>query len=192
MKISRLCVTTLFVVLATAIAFADSINDPKIIVKGAGGSDVAQGKCQQCVDVGVNFSFSVPESGTGSLFFTNDSGKNWTSLKLIETGVPAADIKCSSSLFSSCTTETLKNGSVEILLSGVKGNANWADHGIVNGQNFAIAFSCVKQSCWMGGMTFTAHAGTGTIPEPGTTALLVTGLVALVSRRKMWRRGWQA
>ena len=55
-----------------------------------------------------------------TLFFTNTSGKNWTSLSLIETGVPAADISCTQSLFLSCTTETLKNGSVEILLSGVR------------------------------------------------------------------------
>jgi PEP-CTERM motif len=58
-----------------------------------------------------------------------------------------------------------------------------------------MQFSC-KGGCWVGPngspISFNAHASTGTVPEPGTLALLATGLVALVSRRKMWRRGWQA
>jgi PEP-CTERM motif len=192
MKLSQMCVVVLLVVLGSAMVFADSM-DPKIIIKG-GGSEV-KGKCEKCMGVGMNFSFSVPAGGSGDLFFTNESGKNWTSLKLIETGIPAADISCHSNLFMSCKTETLKNGEVEILLSGVKGKAEWADHGIVNGQSFEMQFSC-KGGCWVGPngspISFNAHASTGTVPEPGTLALLATGLVALVSRRKMWRRGWQA
>jgi hypothetical protein len=193
MKISQIFALLLLAILGSAMAFADGV-DPKIIIKG-GGSEV-KGKCNQCKGVGLNFSFSVPAGGAGDLFFTNDSGKNWTSLKLIETGIPAADITCHSNLFLSCKTETLKNGEVEILLSGVKGKADWADHGIVNGQSFEMAFSC-KGGCWVGPngspISFNAHAGTGSsVPEPGTVALLATGLVALVSRRKMWRRGWHA
>ncbi len=196
MKISRLCALALLLAVSSAMAFADGVQDPKVIIKGAGGgSNVPQGSCPQCVGVGINFSFSVPQSGSGSLFFTNTSGKNWTSLKLIEKGVPAADVKCSSSLFSSCTTQTLKNGSVEILLSGVKGGgAQWADRGIMNGQNFSINFSCVQGNCWPGGLTFNGHAGTsvGSVPEPGTIGLLVIGLGALGSRRKRWKNRWNS
>lgn len=190
MKISQICALALLLAVGSVMAFADGINDPKIIIKGAAGGDLVKGHCGQCVDVGLNFKFTVPESGSGTLFFTNTSGANWTSLTLVEKGVPAVDIKCSSSLFSSCTTETLKNGSVEILLSGVKGGALWKDHGIPNGASFAIDFACVSKSCWPGGMTFGGHANGGSVPEPGTVALMVTGLGAIVSRRKLWKNRW--
>jgi hypothetical protein len=193
MKIFQTCAVALLFVVSSAIAFADNINDPRIIIKGAdGGNDIIQGHCPNCMGVGMNFQFTVPEGGSGSLFFTNKSGKNWSSLALVETGVPAADVKCSSPLFSSCTTKTLRNGSVEILLSGVRDGAQNRDKGILNGQSFQIAFSCVKESCWPGGLTFNGHANVGTIPEPGTIALMVTGLGALISRRKTWKNRFSA
>ena len=193
MKISQLCALALLLVVASAMAFADPINDPKIIIKGAGSGDLVQGHCPQCVGVGSSFTFNVPESGSGNLFFTNQSGTNWNTLTLIEKGVPAVDISCHSALFSSCSTETLKNGSVEILLSN-SGRAQWKDHGIPNGANFEISFSCVKGSCWPGGLTFNGHGSSaaGTTPEPGTIALMVTGLGVLVSRRKMWKNRWNS
>ncbi|MGA9641170.1 MAG: PEP-CTERM sorting domain-containing protein [Terriglobales bacterium] len=193
MKISQICVVALLVVLASTLAFGDPIGDPKVIVKGANG-DVPLGKCPQCVGVGFNFSFTIPAGGSGSLYFTNESGKNWSSLKLIETGVPAADVSCHSPLFASCKTETLKNGSVEILLSNAGGGQNWKDHGILNGQNFAIQFSCVGKSCWPGGLKVsgTGSSGMGTIPEPATLGLMATGLGALFSRRKRWLKKFAA
>jgi hypothetical protein len=193
MKISQICALALMLVVGSVMAFADGIGDPKIIIKGAGGGDLVQGHCAQCIDVGLNFSFSVPKSGSGTLFFTNTSGQNWTSLTLIEKGVPAADIKCSSSLFSSCTTTTLKNGSVEILLSGVVSRGLNKDVGIRNGQSFSMVFACVGNSCWPGGLTFNGHANnSASVPEPGTIALMVTGLVGMVSRRKVWKNRWNS
>jgi len=185
MKISQVYAVALLLVLGSAMAFADSMTDPKIIIHGVNGgnSPLSCGR-NGCQNVGVDFSFSVPKHGSGTLFFTNASGKNWTSLSLIETGVPAADISCGQSLFLNCSIKTLKNGSVEILLSGVKSGLN-PRTGILAGQSFSITFACVNQSCWPGGTGFTAHAGTA--PEPGTVALMITGLGALVSRRKMWK-----
>jgi hypothetical protein len=190
MKISQVFAVCILLVVGSLFAFADPIQDPQVIIHGAGGNQLSC-PTEQCVDVGLNFKFSVPMSGSGTLFFTNTSGQNWTSLALIEKGVPAVDVKCHSNLFESCTTETLKNGSVEILLS--EGRGDNKNGGIKNGQSFAISFACVKQSCWPGGLTFGGHAnGAGTIPEPGTIALMITGLGAMFSRRKMWKNRWNS
>ena len=184
MKISQIFAAALLLVLGSALAFADSMNDPRIIIQGANGSNGPQ-TCGRkgCQQVGIDFTFKTPVNGKGTLFFTNVSGKNWTSLSLIENGVAAADISCQQTLFLSCTTQTLKNGSVEILLSGVRHGLN-PRIGILAGQSFSIGFGCVDQSCWPGGLTFTGHAGTA--PEPGTIALMMTGLGAIISRRKAW------
>jgi len=187
MKISHVCTVVSILLMLSAMAFADSI-DPKIIIHNVTGI-TAPCSPEKCKDVGLNFSFGVPSSGVGSDFFTNTSGLNWTSLKLIEVqpiAVPAIDIVCSTSLFKSCTAITLKNGSVEILLQGVKNSLN-ADRGIRNGQSFAIQFSCIKKDCWPGGLDFKGHASATTVPEPGTVALLVTGLSGIFVRRKQWR-----
>ncbi len=185
MKISRVCALALLLVVASAIAFADGIQDPQVIIHGAGG--LADCGKVSCMNVGSHFSFTVPQSGSGTLYFTNTSGQNWTSLTLIERGVPAADIKCHSSLFMLCSTETLKNGAVEILLSTGKGG-DWPNHGIPNGSSFAITFACVQGGCWPGGLKVSGTGnGAGTVPEPATAALMVTGLGALIARRKRWK-----
>jgi len=195
MKISQIFAVLMLLVVGSVMAFADGINDPQIIVHGAGSGNVCP--VSGCRGVGLTFNFKIPASGSGSLFFTNESGQTWTSLALVEQcpggvcAVPAVDIKCHSSLFHSCTVETLKNGDVEILLQ-VSHSYN-PNTGIRNGQNFAITFACVDSSCWPGGVKFNAGAnGASPVPEPGTIALMVTGLGALVSRRKTWKNRWNS
>ena len=187
MKKSHICLLVLVSLLCTAVAFADSVKDPKIVIRGVqgGGSPFAFSHCPPggCTNVGMNFTFEVPESGHGNLFFTNASGRNWTSLKLIETGVPAEAISCGQNLFLSCTITTLESGAVEILLAGIKGQN--PKNGIPAGSNFVIGFNCVDHNCWPGGLNFTAHASS--TPEPGTVALVATGVGLLVSRRKRWK-----
>jgi hypothetical protein len=184
MKISQICAFALLLVVGSVMAFADGINDPKIIIRGVNGGGSPLNCRQGCQNVGVNFNFKIPKSGKGFLFFTNTSGKNWTSLTLIETGVPASAISCAQSLFLSCTARTV-GGSVEIILSGIKGGLN-PRKGILNGQSFDIGFACVGQSCWTNGGSV-MYGQAGTAPEPGTVALMVTGLGAIMSRRKMWK-----
>ncbi len=192
MKISRICAAALILAFGSVLAFADGIHDPKIVIHGVNGGNAVQSQLcgrKGCQDVGVNFSFTIPKTGKGFLYFTNTSGVNWTSLTLIENGVPAADITCAQGLFLNCTTKTLHNGSVEILLSGVRSGSHIAQNariGILNGQTFEIGFECVAQSCWTnGGSTVIGHANM-TVPEPGTVALMVTGMVAIFSTRKRW------
>src|ERR1700730_18516868 len=164
MKISRICAFVLLIVVGSVMAFADGINDPKIIIQGVnGGGSPLHCPPQGCQNVGVNFSFQVPNSGKGFLFFTNTSGQNWTSLTLIEKGVPANAISCAQTLFLSCSTKTLKDGSVEILLSGIRGGEK-PRAGILKGQSCSTSFACVQGNCWPGNLGVGAHAGT--VPEP--------------------------
>ena len=190
MKTSQICALVLLIVVGTAVAFADGINDPKVIINGV-SSGVPSGRngAHNCTPVGMNFTFTIPKSGSGTLFFTNESGKNWTSLALIEKGVPAQDISCSSQVFLSCTTKTLKDGDVEILLSGVRGHGGPLNSfkGIPNGSSFGISFKCVGTSCWPGGITVTGHANPGATPEPSTVAMIMTGAGMIFSRRKYWK-----
>jgi hypothetical protein len=186
MKISQICAVLLLLTVGSVMAFADGIHDPKIVIHGVnGGNGPTHCPPAGCTSVGLNFTFNVPKGGSGTLFFTNGSGKDWTSLTLIESGVPAASVSCIQTLFLSCSTKTLQNGSVEILLSGVKGGQN-PRVGIKKGQSFDISFVCVAKDCWPGGLPFTGHANAA-VPEPGTLALMVTGLGAAFSRRKMWK-----
>jgi len=191
MKISQIWAVALLLVVGSVMAFADGINDPKIVIHGVNGGGNAPEGCKGCMPIkGHTFSFKIPESGTGTLFFTNETGRTWTSLTLIEAAgpneVPAADISCQPSMFLHCTTTTLKNGSVEIFMSGVKSGLN-PKIGILNGESFSIAFGC----CWTNGGSVMSGT-TGAVPEPGTVALMITGLGAIISRRKTWKSRLQA
>jgi PEP-CTERM motif-containing protein len=158
---------TFILILTCGAAFANSNTDPRIIIKDpvCGGA---------CTSVGTHFSFTSPESGTGTLFFTNDSGVAWTSLRLVESGVAANSITCSAPhTFMHCSVTTSENGITTILLSGVGQGFT----GIAAGHNFSIQFGEWPQ----GGVHFTAVAN---VPEPATLALFLTGLGAIVTRRR--------
>jgi hypothetical protein len=186
MKTYRMCALVLLVLLCSLAALADSVKDPTIIIHGVQGGGFIACPPQGCTPVGLKFSFTSPANGHGKLFFTNASGKNWTSLRLIESGVPAGNISCQQSMFLSCKIETLQDGKVEILLSGVrhKGMDN-PRNGIPAGSSFLIGFGCIQGNCWpKGGVNFTAQAN---VPEPATVALMVTGLGLIGSCRKRWK-----
>jgi hypothetical protein len=177
-RLLLVCAATL--VLASA-AFADSNLDPTIIVKDPACTGT-------CTPVGMQFTFSTPASGLGMLLFNNNSGVNWTSLKLIESGVPANLITClSPGAFASCSVNTV-NGVTTILLSGVGSGFL----GIPAGHNFSITFGCgpnvTGANCgpWPGNLAFQGFANP--IPEPATIALVLTGLGGIITRRKWLTR----
>src|ERR1700685_2166676 len=99
MKISQICAAFVLMSATSIAAFAG--GDPKIVIHGVTGSaptDCAQG----CQNVGTSFTFAVPKSGSGTLFFQNESGQDWSSLSLLESGEPASDITCVQTLFLNC------------------------------------------------------------------------------------------
>jgi len=191
MKISLVCAVVLLLVAASSMAFADSNTDPKVIIKGIGNNVIGGDGCQYtCAQ--MFFNFKTPPSGFGTLDFTNNTDVTWTSLTLVERGnsVPLADISCfASTVFTNCTRALSGNGPgghPELIFSG--------GTGIAPGGNFQIGFSC-NPSCWPGGLSFGGYGNKPnglTTPEPGTIALMVTGLGALVSRRKQWKNRFQA
>lgn len=176
MKSFRALLVLMVVLGCAAAVFASSSLDPKVIIK----DPVCPTKV--CTPVGMTFTFGVPASGKGTLFFSNASGQNWTTLRLVESGIPASAISCQTNAFASCTVGTLANGKTFIFLSGVGGSFK----GLQNGAAFSITFACVKKSCWPGGLDFrgTANLASATVPEPTTIALLLTGVGGIVTRRK--------
>ncbi len=170
--ILRIAVVLVIVTCAVA-ALADSITDPTIIIR----DPACPG--ESCTPVGLNFTFGTPADGTGAVFFNNASGLDWFSLSLSESGVDASAITCLTDAFANCSVSTV-NGLTTILLSGLGPDFT----GIPAGHNFSIVFGCESGDCepWPGDLDFIAKAN---VPEPGTMALLFTGIGAIVARRRL-------
>jgi hypothetical protein len=158
-------------VLSVASARANNV-DPKIIVRDPVGCPSGS-----CVPItGLTFSFSVPSAGMGVLHFLNASGVTWTSLVFTETGVPPVNISCSSDVFSCSLVAFGQTGARMILTAGNLG-------GIAAGHSFEIILGCKDCPNWPPGLEFDAVANNA-VPEPGTMALLLTGVGALIARRR--------
>ncbi|MBV8892903.1 MAG: PEP-CTERM sorting domain-containing protein [Acidobacteria bacterium] len=163
----------LTIVFSSVAAIANSNSDPRIIIK----DPVCPSS--SCISVGTHFSFSSPESGFGTVFFTNSSGVSWRNLKLLESVVAASAITCSSpDAFMHCSVTTSGSDITAIFLSGIEPGFL----GIPAGHHFSITFGG-----WpLGGVEFTAVAN---VPEPVTLTLFASGLgVILVRRRKRLRQ----
>jgi probable HAF family extracellular repeat protein len=160
MKTTRSLTVAILAILCSLTALAQK-KDPKIIIRGVGGGGaptLATCPPDGCPPVGVDFTFTVNHNGGVPLLFNNASGQNWTALTLTETGVPADQVTCVQTLYLSCAVNQQENGSVQIVLSGLKGlNLR---NGILAGANFSIGFNCVLKSCWPKGLSFGAHADT--------------------------------
>jgi len=166
----KICFLVLVVALGSVAASASSL-DPKIIIQDPVGCP-----SHSCTPVGLSFSFNVPQGGFGLLHFINASGVTMNSLILTETGVAAANISCGADTFSCVVMSFGQNGAKLVLTAlGPTG-------GIPNGNSFEVLLSC-NPTCWPGNLQFTATANA--VPEPGTMALLLTGVGALVTRRKL-------
>lgn len=173
----KACVLGMVLAVCALAAHADSINDPRIIVRDPVGCP-----SNACVTVtGNTFGFTVPSAGFGNLHFLNASGATWTSLILTETGVAAPNISCAADVFS-CAVVAFGSNGAKIVLTATGG----AFTGIPNGNSFEILLSCVNSNCWPGGLQVDAAANA--VPEPATMALMLTGLGAFFTRRKLRAR----
>jgi len=160
--------------LCVSYASANTVNplDPSIIIRDPVGCPG-----NNCVVLTSNtWSFNVPTGGAGLLHFLNSSGNTWTNLVLTELGVAAANVSCQSDVFS-CSVVPFGQNGAQIVLAAVGGLP-----GIPNGNSFEIILGCANL-CWPSGLTFNATANTS-VPEPGTMALLLTGVGAIYARRK--------
>ena len=154
-----------FVLFSGVVAFANSNSDPRIIIKDP--------VCEEsCTPVGTHFSFTSPESGSGTLDFLNVSEVSWHNLEIVESKVPANYITCSTNAFMDCDVTTVR-GITTILASGVGEDFR----GIPAGSNFSITF----EQWPVGGVSF---KGVANVPEPATLVLFATGLGAIVTRRR--------
>jgi hypothetical protein len=168
----KACVFGIVLAFCAVAAQANSL-DPRIIVRDPVGCP-----SNACVSItGLTFSFTVPSTGFGILHFLNSTGVNWNSLILTETGVAAANVTCSADTFSCSVFAFGQNGAKLVL------TALGAGGGIPAGNSFEVLLSCVNSSCWPGGLQFDATANA--VPEPATIALMLTGMGALLTRRKL-------
>jgi hypothetical protein len=166
----KTCFLVLVVALGSVAASASSL-DPQIIIRDPVGCP-----SNACTPVGLSFSFTVPQGGFGLLHFINASGVTMNSLILTETGVAAANISCGADTFS-CVVMSFGTGAKLVLTAlGPTG-------GIPNGNSFEVLLSCVNSTCWPNNLQFTATANA--VPEPATMALMLTGIGALITRRKL-------
>jgi hypothetical protein len=166
-------------------AHADSNHDPRVVIKDAEpGQQVS----------GLNFGFSLPgQTGTeftGSLDFTNTGSQTWTSLALFESNVSTDLVSCGvSSFFNRCrvSTDPRNSSLTEILFYNTVGCGHLGT-GILAGENFTLDFGPGKNSpdSWPAGTSFTGVATA--VPEPSTLAFLFTGIGAIATRRKLWKR----
>ncbi len=160
--------------IATASAFANTVVDPGVIIRDR--------KCgSTCASVGLSFSLTSTANNGGVFDFKNVSGTNWFNLKLTEKGVPASAISCRTNIFATCKVTTNASGLTSIFVSGTSASLP----GVPNLKGFRIELHCPAgaSNCgpWPAGVKIN---GLANVPETGTVAMVATGIVALINRRR--------
>jgi len=200
-KAGRVLVLALAAAIIPAAARASSVNfspafdraaavnrSPEVLTATASNAPLVVnsalfcGSLYSCTAVNaMNFTFAISAGSPGTMHFTNLSGVSWHNLTLTETGIAAADINCTSNIFSCSVMPEGANGARIVLT--VLGNLI----GVPAGQSFELGFGCKSGGCLAWPSTdFTADANT--IPEPNSGVLALTGFGLLGSLGMLWRR----
>lgn len=172
----------------------------------AANMDISDPTCIDCINpVGTSFTFNSNGAGGGFLEFTNNSGVDWTSLNIIETGVPAfigdvQNIFLSSNAFTNFQAIDQADGSTLIRFFGVSTDCSLAIDvvlpcGILSGQLFTINLNDAGTSPtgsggWLdaNGNSISFAAVANPVPEPASLLLLGSGIVGVFGRKFRKRR----
>ena len=174
-----LLVGALFVFLPARLPADTQATDPRVIINDP--SPLA------CPSVGLTFSFMSDSTGSGTLCFTNASGKDWFFLEVnVPTPPPAHPlISCGGTAFSSCFRQVTftEAGFATFDFNGSEVGDKDIDNGETFGVDLGTAVCTSFSDCWTPFSTFTADAHAPDVePEPGTITLFITGLASLLWR----------
>jgi hypothetical protein len=156
---------------------ATSGADPSVIIGGGHGSIPI---------TGTTFTFQVNAQGQGqTATLLNASGQNWNTLMFVTDfpGGPLSNYVCGAAgFFENCTfTVSSNQQNITIFFSGVNGTTY---PGIRNGADFNVNLNSAVGGGWVPNAVFYATANS---PEPATFTLLISGLGALLLRRRSTR-----
>jgi hypothetical protein len=178
-RVSLLALSFVGCFLLVSVARADSVNNLELSVKSI--SSCPSSGCFLWDPTASAIGFSLPSSGgtfqlaaTLELRAVNNIGLEITSLNL---SIPliVANITCASSIFANCSVASKPNVT-KISFSGGT---------IYPGENFSLNFGCTTGPCdWPASTNVTAYWTTN-VPEPGTMALLLMGVGAILVRRRL-------
>ena len=171
----------------------------------AANMDISDPNCIACINpVGTTFTFTSNGAGGGFLEFTNNSGVDWTSLAIVETGVPAfigefQNIFLTTNAFENATATDRPDGSTLLLFSGISTdctpNSVGLPCGIRAGTLFTINLNDDSTSPDGSGGWLDANsnpigfaATANPVPEPASLLLLGTGMVGLFGSKFRKRR----
>lgn len=180
--LQRVLFTVFGLVLCAAIARADSINNLELSVNRLTACPTGA-SCFGWAPDSSAISFSLPNSGGTYKFYAVNIGTipysnlEITSLRLF-LPMTGLNLTCSSSIFANCAVTNPYANTTLVSFSGGK---------IIPGQYFLLDFGCASGICsWPDGTNVTAVWGTNA-PEPGSMALVLTGIGAILARWRLWR-----